>query len=77
MTPEQKIEYHKEVKEAMFEFLHKNNLIDAENMEIMANLQDMYRYLEDKGLIKYGLTWPMFELFASQQFTFQMLQGNF
>lgn len=77
MTAEQKAEYKKEVKEALDQFLKNNSLTDAEPQVIMSHLQNMYRHLEDKNLIKYGLTFQAFNRFAQEAFVYQQMMGQF
>jgi hypothetical protein len=77
MTPEQKAEYKKEVKEALDEFLKTNSLTNAEPQVIMSHLQNMYRHLEDKNLIKYGLTFQSFNRYAQESFVYQQMMGQF
>lgn len=77
MTAEQKAEYKKEVKEALDEFLKTNSLTDAEPQVIMSHLPNMYRHLEDKSLIKYGLTFQAFYRFAQESFVYQQMMGQF
>lgn len=75
MTPEEKIQYHTEVKTAMYEYLENNNLMDVPNIEIMGHLQHMYRHLEEKGLVKFGLTFAFFQEVAHDYFVQGMIRG--
>lgn len=75
MTPEQKAEYKQEVKTALYEYLEINNLIESRNDEIMSHLQNMYRHLEEKNLIKYGLTFPFFASMANDAFMMALIRG--
>ena len=77
MTVEQKAEYKKEVKEALDEFLKNNSLTNADPQVIMSHLPNMYRHLEDKNLIKYGLTFQAFNRFAQESFVYSQMMGQF
>jgi len=77
MTPEQKAEYKKEVKEALDQYLTTHNIKDADPQIIMQHLVNMYRHLEDKNLIKYGLTFQSFNRYAQESFVYQQMMGQF
>jgi hypothetical protein len=77
MTAEQKAEYKKEVKEAINQFLKANSLTNSEPQVIMTHLVNMYRHLEDKNLVKYGLTYQLFNKFAQESFVYQQMMGQF
>jgi hypothetical protein len=77
MTAEQKAEYKKEVREAINQFLKANSLTNSEPQVIMTHLVNMYRHLEDKNLVKYGLTYQLFNKFAQESFVYQQMMGQF
>jgi hypothetical protein len=66
MTPEQ-VGYRDEVKKVLIEFLTQFGYPDMTLQEVMSHLPNMYRTLEEKQLVKYGLTWQLFEQFAVQK----------
>lgn len=77
MTAQEKLQYKTEVKAALEEYLVKNNIKDADPVIIMQHLPNMYRHLEDKSLIKYGLNWQLFNRFAQEQFVYMQMMGEF
>lgn len=77
MTAEQKVEYKKEVKEALDSYLSANNLTNQPSQVIIQHLPNMYRHLEDKNLIKYGLTYQLFNRFAQEAFIFAQFMTGF
>lgn len=77
MTPEQKTEYKKQVKEVMDKYIKDNGLETVSKEIVMQHLQNMYRKLEDSNLIQYGLDYAKFVGFAQQAFIMADLQDHF
>ena len=67
MTIEEKERYKKEVKVALDEYITAN-CPNAMPEVIMQHLPNMYRYLEGKNLVKYGLNYSFFLEIAKQRF---------
>jgi hypothetical protein len=77
MTLEQKQEYHGQLKSFFDKYMLEHNLYVADRNTIMQHLQSMYRKMEDEGLVKYGLTYPMFLSFAQESYVMSELQDEF
>ena len=77
MTPEEKEQYKEEVREALFEYLELNGLMNAPNGLIMMHIPEMYMHLESVGLVKHGLTFELFHTFAQQEYIFAQIKDDF
>jgi len=76
MTPEM-LEYKKEVIKAMEEYLKAKGYPDNfSNEQIMTDLSNIYRHLEDKGLVRYGLNYAFFRQIAEQQFFINLMNSR-
>jgi hypothetical protein len=75
MKPEEKTQYKAEVQAALYEYLKNNNLMQSRNEDVMSHLPNMYRHLEEKGLIKFGLTWAFFQNSANDAFMMALMRG--
>lgn len=75
LSPSEKAEYKKEIKEALNEYIKNHNLSEVDNQVIMNQLPNMYRYLETKGLVKYGLTWSFFQEKANETYIWAAING--
>lgn len=65
---EEKQQYKKEVKQALENYLAQFGYPNMQKEEIMSHLPDMYRTLEEKGLVKYGLNFQIFKAIAETKF---------
>ena len=76
MTPLEKEEYLKKANKVLFEYVNSIGYPNILNDIIMQQIPNMWRALEENGLMRSGFTYQMFQNIVNEQFFMALIRGG-